>query len=162
MPGHLVTLWADPDIGESIFYVVLEPAPSAAAALISEVDVWVEPVSQRLPRKVYRAVQEVARGHLRFAAKPELDVREMWAVGVEIRTADGAVHSFATQVEATPPGLGPWELLVNLIPFVLFGGLWAMVFVRRARNRASQGTQKPPTAAAKPGRCCHSHDHSPP
>ncbi len=133
IPGYVVTVWADPDIGEAVFYVVLEPGESTSAGAISEVEVWVQPVSERLPKAVYRATQESARKHLRFLAKPEFDAAELWTVGIDLRRADGTNHSLVTQVEATPPGLGSWDLLIYLFPFVLFGGLWGMVFIRRSR-----------------------------
>jgi hypothetical protein len=47
----------------------------------------------------------------------------------------GAVDA---EVEATPPGLGRWDLLVYLFPFALLGGLWAYGVIRyRHRGRAS-------------------------
>jgi cytochrome c-type biogenesis protein CcmH/NrfF len=98
---------------------------------------------------------------LRFVAKPEFDVQEMWAVGVVIRAADGVVHSFATQVEATPPGLGPWDLLIYLFPFVLFGALWAVVFMRRARKRTTHAARNlPAPTEAKSDLCCQA-DYNP-
>jgi len=135
IPGHIVTVWADPDVGEAVFYIVLEPEKSAAADAVSGVEVWVQPVTGRLPKAVYRATLESSRGPLRFVAKPEFDVAEPWTVGVDIRLANGTNYPFVTQVVATPPGLGPWDLLIYLFPFVLFGGLWVMVFLRRTRVR---------------------------
>lgn len=161
LPGHIVTVWADPDIGESVFYVVLEPAASAAPLKVSEIDVWVEPVSHRLPKKVYKAVQETARGHLRFAAKPEFDAQEMWTVGVDIRATDGTAHAFTTQVEATPPGLGPWDLLINLFPFVLFGALWVIVFARKSRKKARAAHAHPASPKDQSNLHHHAKDQQP-
>jgi hypothetical protein len=138
IPGYLVTVWADPDVGEAVFHVVLEPSASESSGTsIAAVDLWVEPVSGRLPKALHHATMAPARRHLRFTARPAFDAPEPWIVGVEIRRADGATHSMATQVAATPPGLGPWDLLIYLFPFVLFGGLWVIAFVRRMRARPS-------------------------
>jgi hypothetical protein len=135
IPGYSVSLWADPDIGEALFYVMAEPDKGVEKrAVIHQVRLWVEPVSRRLPREEMVAEQQSARGYLRFVATPLLDAAEMWKVGVDIRLADGGTHGFETEVEATPPGLGPWDMVIYLFPFVLFGGLWAMVFIRRTRR----------------------------
>lgn len=133
IPDYLVSVWTDPDVGEATFYVILEPGEPAASDAIPEVDVWVRPVSERLPKAVYRAAQESARGLLRYLAKPEFDAAEMWTVGVDIRRANGQSDQLITQVEATPPGVGPWGVLLYLAPFLLFGGLWGFAFLRRAR-----------------------------
>lgn len=138
IPGYVVTVWADPDVGESLFYVVLEPSETTATEPIANVELWVQPVSERLPKVVYRATQESARRHLRFVAKPDFDVAEPWTVGIDIQRTDGTQHRFVTEVEATPPGLGSWDLLIYLFPFVLFGGLWGLVFIRRSRMAAAK------------------------
>jgi hypothetical protein len=62
----------------------------------------------------------------------------MWRVDAAIRFADGSTRHFTGQVEATPPGGGIWGLLVFIVPFVLFGGLWVLVFLRRARSAAER------------------------
>lgn len=137
IPGYIVTIWADPDIGEALFYVVLEPGEEKNPAAVSRVELWVEPVSGRLAKAVYPSEQMKARGHLRFVVKPRFDRQEFWDVGVEIQLADGTTHPLLAEVESTPPGLGRWGLLAYLFPFVLFGGLWAVVFVRKARAKMS-------------------------
>ena len=136
-PGYVATIWADPDIGEALFYVVLEPGELKNLPEVSKVELSVEPTNGRLPKKTYPTNQQKARGHLRFVATPEFDTQEFWKIGVDIKLGDGTAHSLLAQVESTPPGLGPWDLVVYLIPFVLFGGLWAMVFVRKTRLKAA-------------------------
>lgn len=147
IPGYMVTIWADPDIGEAIFYVVLEPGKSPSAGAPTGVDVWIQPVSERLPKVVYHAERESGGGPLRYAARPFLDAQEMWTVGVDIRLAEGDTHQLTAEVEATPPGPTPWDLLIYLFPFVLFGGLWGFAFVRRAgraRMRPNPPRPQPP------------------
>lgn len=138
VPGYAMSIWADPDIGEALFYVVLEPEKSNTAPSVSQIEFWVEPVNGRLARKAYPVNQQKARGHLRHVATPQFDTQEFWKVGVVIKLADGSTHPFVAQVESTPPGLGPWDMLVYIFPFVLFGGLWAVVFVRKARIKAAK------------------------
>lgn len=135
IPGYVVSVWTDPDVGEATFFVMLEPGEGRPVGpAVSEVEVAVQPVSGRLPKVQHRATQEAARGHLRFVAQPEFDAAEFWMVEVVVRLADGTDHLFVTEVEATPPGIGPWGVLLFLAPFLLFGGLWVMVFVRRGRK----------------------------
>ncbi len=148
IPGHLVSIWADPDIGEALFYLVLEPREGQKAPAVSNVEFWVEPVNGRLPRKSYPVNQQKARRHLRFVATPKFDTQEFWRAGVEIKLGDGTAHSFAVEVESTPPGLGRWDLLVYIFPFVLFGGIWIMVMVRKARQRRARYSRGSATMAS--------------
>lgn len=133
IPGYRLSLWTDPDIGESTFFVVLEPDESQTRPAVAAVEITVEPVSGRRPKAVYPTVREDARTSLRFTAHPELDAQEMWRVDADLRFADGSTRHFTAQVEATPPGGGAWGLLFFIVPFLLFGGLWVLVFLRRAR-----------------------------
>ena len=137
VPGHIATVWADPDIGQATLYTVIEPDESDSDVTISGVEFWAQPVSGRLPTAVYEGARKVRRGNLRFLARPEFDRGEVWKVGIRVRLSNGSVYPFETEVEATPPGIGPWGLLFFLVPFVLFGGLWAMVFIRRSQAKAA-------------------------
>lgn len=156
IPGYVISLWTDPDVGEATFFVVAEPDKAGSRPEIAAVEIWLQPASGRLPKAVLPAVREQGRGHLRFTALPEIDAAELWHVGFEMAMADGSRHAFATEVEATPPGGGPWYLLFYLFPFILFGGLWAMVFVRRSRlaaaARADSAQVHAPSAGAAGGR----------
>jgi len=134
IPGYIASVWADPDIGEATFFVVLEPDKSGVHPEVSGVSISVQPVSGRLPKTTLEATRDMMRRSLRFTALPELDAQEMWRVNADIRMADGTLHAFVTEVEATPPGGGAWGLVVYLFPFLLFGGLWVLVFVRRSRQ----------------------------
>ncbi len=137
MAGYSASIWADPDVGKALFYVVLEPGKPAPAAQPTSVRISLEPVSGRVPVAVYEANRQRARGHLRYVARPALDQAEIWRVGVNIRMSDGSTHDLEAAVEATPPGLGPWDIALYLMPFVLFGGLWVLAFVSRSRRRGS-------------------------
>lgn len=134
VPGYLVSVWADPDIGTGTFYVLTEPQGSKNS-LEPKVDVWVEPVDKRLPKATYRGTREDLRNRIQFKAEPEFDAGGMWKAGIVIHRPDGKTSELTTEVEATPPGTGPWDLAIYLFPFVLFGGLWAMGLSRRWRGR---------------------------
>jgi hypothetical protein len=140
IPDYTVSIWADPDIGQAVFYVVMEPRTRNYPQTVSSVEFWVEPVSERLPRRFYPMNQQKARHLLRYVATPEFDTQEFWKTGVSIKLADGSTYEFTAEVESTPPGLGPWDLVVYIFPVVLFGALWAMVMVRKVRKK---GTARP-------------------
>lgn len=155
IPGHVISLWTDPDVGEATFFVVAEPDAAAKTAVeIAAVDLWLQPATERLPKVELRGEPMPRRGYVEYTVLPHIDAAELWNVGIVITMRDGTRHTFATEVEATPPGGGPWFLLLYLIPFVLFGGLWAMVFIRRSKRRtgpASPASTAPtdhPTAAS--------------
>jgi hypothetical protein len=133
---YVVSVWADPDIGDAQFYIVFEPADGTSPPLeVSWVSLWAEPLSGRLARADYPAARQTLRKRIQFAAHPYFDQRDRWKVGVHVTRADGQAEEFIVHVESTPPGLGPWDLALYLFPFLLFGGLWATALVRRHRLR---------------------------
>lgn len=138
--GYMVTVLANPDTGQAVCIVLMDPGESKAIVPVSKIEVWVQPVSRRLPKAVYPMTQEPGRGPLRFVAQPEFDVAEMWTLGIDLHFANGKEEHLITRVEATPPGIGPWGLLFFLFPIILFGGLALLVFTRRARGRAPKTT----------------------
>lgn len=139
--GYNAAIWADPDIGEAIFYVVLEPLTPNSPS-IRQIELAIKPVSGRLPEKMYSVNRQKARGHLRYLATPEFDKQDFWKVRVKIALDDGTEQLLEAEVESTPPGLGRWDLLVYLFPFVLFGGVWSIRFVRKSRLRTAERSTK--------------------
>ncbi len=150
VPGYLVSVWADPDIGTGTFYVMIEPSgDSASPAGPPKVEVWVQPQNERLPKTNYVAKQQDLRNRLQFVAEPYFDQQEMFAVGIVIENRDGQRTELLTEVEATPPGLGAWDLALYLFPFVLFGGLWVIGFIKRRRPIASSSAAVKPDASVE-------------
>lgn len=129
----VVSVWADPDIGEATFFIIVETPEGKMPAQAPEVSMWTEPVSGRLERVNYETRRESLRNTMQFTATPYFDQRDFWTVGFRIKSAQGDSKELATQVESTPPGFGPWDLAVYLFPFVLMGGLWVTAMVRRRR-----------------------------
>ena len=148
MAGCSVSVWADPDIGEARFFVVIERADRAGPPPIApQVALWVEPISGRLARADYPAEPQELRNQMQFLATPHFDQRDMWRVGVQVTVAGGPTAEYVTQVESTPPGWGRWDLVIYLFPFLLFGGLWVVASVRRR-------LRPPPTHFAAGARGC--------
>jgi hypothetical protein len=126
----LISVWTDPDIGIGTFFVIVDPLPGGSIPSDLKVDLGVQPVSGRLPEAVYPTDRDTRGGHLQFNARVEFDRQEFWNVRVRLQSSAGNAEATA-QVEATPPGLGKWDLLFYLAPFVLVAVLW----IRGMRKR---------------------------
>jgi hypothetical protein len=128
------SVWADPDVGTGTFFVILEPPPGGA--LPEEIKVE---LAGRLPEAVHAAERdEGVRGRVQFKAEVPFDAEGPWHVRVMLRSPRGG-GEIATDVEVTPPGLGRWDLLIYLLPFVAVGVLWLRAVVgRRGRRRRGQ------------------------
>lgn len=150
IPGYAVTVLANPDVGQAVAIVVLEPVKGEAAIPVANVTVWDQPVSGRLRKAVFPTDPDSGRAPRRFLAQPAIDAPEPWKLGVDIRLADGSVHSLVAVVQATPPGIGPWGLALFSFPIVLFGGLFLAVLIRRTKRR-SPGPGAPAPARANGG-----------
>lgn len=142
IPGYSVSAWADPDIGTGTFYIVTDPRGGETEA--PHVELWAQPVSKRLPKVTYPAEREDLGDSIEFVALPEFDQQEMWTVGIVVQPAHGDASELTVEVEATPPGIGPWGLVIYLVPFLLFGGLWIMGMKRRRGMVRAANSQSEP------------------
>jgi len=146
-----ISIWADPDIGEARFYIIVETADGEMPTSVPNVSIWTEPVDGRLERQTYPALQNSLRNRLQFEANPYFDCRDFWKIGVQISKPGTGVLEFATEVESTQPGLGPWDFLIYVFPFLLLGGMWAIAIARHRRNAHGQvARQSLPEAALRP------------
>lgn len=133
IPGYLLSVWGDPDVGTGTFYIITDPQSASMNAAVPEVEIWVQPVNRRLPKVHFPASQQDVDGRIQFLAEPQFDRQEMWNVGFLVRPPDGETAEVVAEVEVTPPGYGAWDLLIYLVPFLMFGGLWAVALIRRWR-----------------------------
>ena len=150
---YIVSIWTDPDVGleKGKFFVILEPAPGETLPEEFNVKVCVQPKSGRLKEECYVGEKQDLRDQVQYRAEVEFDQQEMWKVRVLIERKDGkgGVVEIESEVEATPPGYGAWDLLIYGFPFVLFGVLWLCVALRRRRAaRESKDAAVPPAPAA--------------
>lgn len=129
---YVVSVWTDPDVGDALFFVILNAPAQLPPDL--RVQIGVQPVSGRLPEAFYPAERENLQGQVQYRAQVHFDAEELWQVRVRLDSAQGSAQTVAT-VEATPPGYGRWDLLVYLMPFLAIGVLWAIAMVRRLRWR---------------------------
>lgn len=126
----IVSVWTDPDVGESAFFVVINPQPGGAIPNDLKVELGVQPTSGRLAEVLHPAQREDLRDQVQYKATIFLDAQEMWRVRVILASAQGTGEASAT-VEATPPGYGRWDLLIYLLPFVVVALLWLRAVTRR-------------------------------
>jgi hypothetical protein len=145
---YVVSVWADPDIGEATFYVITEPRSASPGETSSSLEpprgeLCVEPANGRLARKTYPATQQAMRNRIHFLAEPYFDQQEMWSIGIFVPSSQGETSELIMEVEATPPGAGARDVLIYLFPFVLFGGLWTLGMVRRWRTIQAETKNRP-------------------
>lgn len=139
---YLVSVWADPDLGTGTFYVMIDPANKQVKIAEPEVEVWVQPTSERLPKVSYTAERQEIRNRMQLAAYPEFDELAMWSIGIRITPPGKQTAELTTEVEVTPPGLGPWDLLIYLFPFGLIGVLWGAALMRRWKSKSETKTEQ--------------------
>lgn len=120
---YLVSVWADPDVGVGTFFIAAEAARDGATADDLAVEVCVSPADGRLAEECYAARRDAVRDRAQFKVEVPFDRQEFWHTRVRLRGSRG-VGEVAVDVEATPPGLGRWDLLLYLSPFAAVGVLW--------------------------------------
>jgi hypothetical protein len=133
LAGYVASVWADPDIGDARFFIIIESAQGGMPTETPQVSMWTEPVSGRLDRATYETTKSTLRNQLQFEATPHFDQRDMWTVGIRVSDVNGESHELTTEVESTPPGYGLWDLAIYLFPFFLLGGMWVIAMIRRRR-----------------------------
>jgi hypothetical protein len=154
----VVSLWTHPDVGvPSLFFVIVNPRPGASLPPDLKVRIGLQPEDGRLPERIYETKRDPVKDHVQFDnTEAAFDRDEFWKVRLILESSLGGAETFS-RVEATPVGLGKWDLLFYLSPFLLLAGLWfrGISRVRRgARARppstGGAGGLKPP-ASSPPG-----------
>ena len=136
---YTVSVWADPDIGEAEFFLVLESKLEDTLEHLPKVLMWTEPESGRLPRAEYEMTRNKSLRKLQFECRPYFDRGDFWKVGFVVETPQGGVHEMSTRVESTPPGWGAWDLLIYSFPFALLGAAWSIGMIRRRLRGGRRG-----------------------
>ena len=125
----VISVWTDPDIGQGSFFVITQgPVPKDLTVHLD-----VQPVSGRLPEVTYGAVRE-ERGQIQYKTMVNFDVQEQWRIRVRLASSQGRGETVAF-VEPTPNGLGRWDLLLYLLPFLAIGLLWLRAFFATKRHK---------------------------
>lgn len=119
---YLVSVWADPEVGSGTFFLRLEPPSGGAIPGDTTVQVGVQPVSGRLAEARYLARRQEVGGHAQYQAEVPLDAQELWRVRIIVQSTGGSGEAMV-DVEAIAPGLGHWDVLLYLFPFLAVGFL---------------------------------------
>ena len=129
----VASVWADPDVGTGTFFVILEPTQGGTLPDEMKVEIGVRPADGRLAEAVHAAEREGVRGRVQFKAEVPFDAEGPWHVRVMLQSASGG-GEVSTDVEVTPPGLGRWDLLIYLLPFVAVGVLWLRAVIAKRKR----------------------------
>lgn len=148
LADYVVSVWADPDIGEARFFIIVETAEGDPPEGPPSVTMWTEPESGRLARETWKGTRQSLKNKIQFQATPYFDQRDFWSVGFQISPPGDQPHELTARIESTPPGLGPWDFAIYLFPFLLFGGMWAVAILRR-RKIANIDISAPPAGSGK-------------
>jgi hypothetical protein len=143
----IVALWTHPDVGTGAFYVFVQPTPGGTVPDDLKIKIGVQPVSGRLPEKLYEAERVKSHGQAQYNAQADFDRQELWRVRLVTQSSQGDGEATA-QVEVTPPGFGRWDLLLYLLPFLLVAFLWFRGITRATRRRKAQLRKEPGAANA--------------
>jgi len=140
---YKVSIWTDPDVGIGTFFVYVERQDGGSTEDVG-VRLIVQPATGRLPESAYPCERQVVGRQVRYFGEVAFDAQEFWTVRVQINGPPGEAV-VVSEVEATPPGLGRFDLLFYLFPFILLGGLWAYGVIRSRHRR--------PVSVAKEDAC---------
>jgi len=129
-----ISLWTHPDIGTGTFWVIVDPLPGKNLPGDLKVRVAVEPLSHRIPERVFDAPRDDSSAQLQYIGYVTFDRDEFIRARVLIDSARGHGDA-AASVEVTPVAPKKWELYLYLSPFVLVGFLWFRAVTTRRRKR---------------------------
>src|ERR1700691_3528420 len=154
----IVALWTHPDVGTGAFYVFVDPAPGGTIPDDLKIKIGVQPVTGRLPEKLYEAAHVKSRGQVEYNAQADFDRQELWRVRLVIESSQGGGEATA-EVQVTPPGFGRWDLLLYLLPFLMVAFLWlyGISRLKRRKNARLQDRAKTAIAPQAAGHAKHSN-----
>ena len=138
----VISLWTHPDVGvPSLFFVIVAPRPGGSIPPDLKIRIGLQPEDGRLPEVLYDTSRDPVKDHVQFDnTQVAFDRDEFWKVRLLIESSLGNGEALS-RVEATPVGLGKWDLLFYLSPFLLLGGLWFRGIARI--TRAARAEQRP-------------------
>ena len=139
----IISLWTHPDIGQGLFYVIVDPLPDSPIPKDLKVKIGVQPESGRLPETFYQANRDDTRNLVGYRTYADFDRDEFWRVRLVIESPKGKGEAFS-RVEATPTFMGRFALVFFSLPFVAVGYLWYRGMSKkrgRVRKRRSAAMQ---------------------
>lgn len=134
---YLISVWADPEVGTGTFFIRLEPLSDGAIPDDTGVQVGVQPVSGRLAEARYSARRQDVGRYAQYQAEVPLDAQELWRVHIIVQSSGGSGETTVV-VETIPPGLGRWDVLLYLFPFLMVGFLGLQLVLYRRKHKHAQ------------------------
>jgi hypothetical protein len=135
MGSCVISLWTHPDVGTGTFFVIASPAPGMSMPKDLKFEIGVLPVTKRLREQFYWTTPREENGQIHYNAWVPFDRQELWRVNLYLRSSTWNGETTAN-VEVTPVGLGPWDLLLFSTPFLGVGFLWFMGMKRKRLRRS--------------------------
>ncbi len=129
----VISLWTLPDIGIGTFWVIAEPPPGGHVPPDLSVKFAIQPLDNRIPERVFQGVRDNSNAQVQFKVEVPFDRQEWVCVHVFLTSREGNSDALAN-VEITPVGLGRWDLLLYLLPFLGVGFLWFRALTRRKKR----------------------------
>jgi hypothetical protein len=133
----VISLWTHPDVGTGTFFVVVSAAPGMSVPKDLKFEIGVLPVTKRLKEQFYWTTPQEINGQIHYNAWVPFDRQELWRVNLYLRSSVWNGETTAN-VEVTPVGLGPWDLLFFSLPFLGVGFLWFMGMKRKRLRRSKR------------------------
>lgn len=147
--GWSLSIWTDPDIGDSRFFLLFdeperEDAPRPAE--VRAVSLYVQPSDRSAPEHRYDGAPAERSAGPRFDVDTYFPAGGFYRVRHVIDTAAGVVE-IVEEVEATPPGFGRLDLLWYLAPFAAVAFLWVRALLAKRQLAAGSvaSSERPPS-----------------
>lgn len=137
----MLSIWADPDVGNGELFVVVHPGPETTETLLVKAIVTLAD-SDRPPLRADGKLSPVG-GIVgdRFHVAVPFDVDGLWHVRLEVSSGD-RIGEFDFDLEVLPEGPQAWEAWTYTMPFVLLAlalgfGYWR---TRKISSRETAST----------------------
>lgn len=143
--GWTLSVWADPDVGTGTFYYYVAP-PEGRGALDVRIEAISVPEEPRSPPAAGLSEPADARDPYQQIGTLQFGHRGRWPTRFVVHPngSDSVLGELAFDLDVTPPGLGPLDILLYGFPFLIIGGLWMRVLLaQRAYDRAHSAAPRP-------------------
>lgn len=126
LAGHVVSIWADPDVGIGTFYVYVSDVEAGDPVL--RISVW--PTDEHKSEAAFTAVPAEEDEPFQLVGEVDFDRRGEWEARFHFEGRDGS-DEVTLPIDVTPPGAGTIDLIWFLGPFLALAFLWVKVFLKR-------------------------------
>jgi hypothetical protein len=140
---YTVSLWAAPDVGTGLLYVVIVPTDGVPFVAPRDVSIRLREVSGAGPERRYHGNPEPVAHGARFMAAVALPRVDTWRARVVIDGASGPAELQASFASVAPASPGLAGIMLYAAPFVLVAGLWGPARLVRRQAFATRPASIP-------------------